>query len=273
MAVLIKERLARMVSNIKESVEDRKVKKVERQRVKALTKELIEVVKNPDENAAQKIADLVAKGADINTFDMDKERSLLHFAAEQNWMDVVKALVENGCKKYINVNDIHGKDPAFYAIDNNNPEMLDYLLANGVSTNRPADFNLESSFRYAVRSGHINLVEIELKHGADVDDYVGQSFRLYDKYDKIYPGPTPLADVVSGQDIHDGSGIGKKYDMAMIEFLLKNGARTDLPDSYGRDIKHIEEMPEIRKILAETRAQSGMAATAVLAKNRAKTID
>lgn len=271
MAVLIKERLARMVLNIKESVEDMKAKKVERQRVKALTKELIDVVKKPDENAAQKITDLVVQGADVNTFDMDKERSLLHYAAEQNRLDIVKALVENGCRKYINVNDVRGKDPAFYAIDNNNPEMLDYLLSNGVSTGRPADFNLESSFRYAVRLGNITMAEIELKHGADVNDHVGENFTLHDKYEKAYPGPTPLADVVSGKDIHDGAG--KRYDMAMIEFLLKNGARTDLPDSYGRDIKHIEDIPEIRKILAETRAPNGMSATAILAQNRAKTID
>jgi ankyrin repeat protein len=273
MAVLIKERLARMVSNIKESVEDRKVKKVERQRVKALTKELIEVVKNPDENAAQKIADLVAKGADINTFDMDKERSLLHFAAEQNRMDVVKALVENGCKKYINVNDIHGKDPAFYAIDNNNPEMLDYLLANGVSTNRPADFNLDSSFRYAVRSGHINLAEIELKYGADINDHVGEEFTLYGKYIKVYPGPTPLADVVHGQEINDGVAVRKKFDKAMVEFLLKNGARTDLNDPYGNDVKYIEALPEVRKILMDSQAQNNVTTTVALAKNKAKSND
>lgn len=270
MAVLIKERLARMVSNIKESVEDMKAKKVARQRVKALTKELIDVVKKPDENAAQKITDLVVQGADVNTFDMDKERSLLHYAAEQNRLDIVKALVENGCRKYINVNDVHGKDPAFYAIDYNNSEMLDYLLSNGVSVNRPADFNLESSFRYAVRSGHVNLAEIELKHGADINDHVGESFKLYDKYEKAYPGPTPLADVVSGKDIHDGAG--KRYDMAMIEFLLKNGARTDLKDAYGRDIKHIENIPAIRKILMETRAPNKSDMTMLSAVKNAKSI-
>lgn len=271
MADSIAQRLMKIVASAKATVGDLRVKKAERQRVKALTKELINTVKNPDENVAQKIADLVARGADVNTFDMDNERSLLHFAAEQNRMDVVKALVENGCKKYINVNDVHGKDPAFYAIDNNNPEMLDYLLSNGVSTNRPADFNLESSFRYAVRLGNVKMAEIELKHGADINDRVGESFMLYDKYERIYPGPTPLADVVGGKDVNDGAG--KRYDVAMIEFLLKNGARTDLPDSYGRDIRHIEDIPEIRKILAETRAQSGMVATAILAKNKAKTID
>ncbi len=272
MADSIKKRVKQAVIGVKKAVEDRRAQKAERQRVKALTKELINAVKNPDENAAQKITDLVARGADVNTFDMDNERSLLHYAAEQNRTDVVKALVENGCKKYINVNDVHGKDPAFYAIDYNNSEMLDYLLSNGVSVNRPADFNLESSFRYAVRSGHVNLAEIELKHGADINDHVGESFKLYNKYEKTYPGPTPLADVVSGKDVHSDSTIQKKYDMAMIEFLLKNGARTDLKDAYGRDVKQIENIPAIHKILMETRAPNKSDMTMLSAAKNAKSI-
>ncbi|MBR1756141.1 MAG: ankyrin repeat domain-containing protein [Alphaproteobacteria bacterium] len=240
------------ISQIVVRIKELKAKKAERQRVGELTKQLINIVKNPDKDAAKKITELVKKGADVNNFDMDKERSLLHIAAEQNRMDVVKALVENGCKSYINVNDVYGKDPAFYAIDNNNAEMLDYLLAHGISTKRPADFNLMSSYRYAVLSGNTELVKIELKHGADVNDYVGQQFVLYDRYEKTYPGPTPLADLVLGKDCYDPLSTrqnSKIYDEAMIKLLLDNGARTDLADPYG-NTAHDSEMPEhIRKML------------------------
>ncbi|MBQ9271236.1 MAG: ankyrin repeat domain-containing protein [Alphaproteobacteria bacterium] len=246
--------LTKVLTRIKEL----KAKRAERSRINALTKELIAVVKNPDENAAKKIKNLVRQGADINTFDMDKERSLLHFAAERKRLDAVKALIENGCKTYINLNDVYGKDPAFYAIDNNNPQMLEYLLGHGVSTKRPADFNLVSSFRYAVRSGNIEMVKIELKHGADINDHVGESFRLYDKYEKTYPGPTPLAEVAAGKESYEpqsSTETTKVYDTEMLEFLLKNGARTDLCDAYGNNAYDNAKSSVVQKLLHKHKEQ------------------
>ena len=231
-----------------------KAKKAERKRINELTKELIQVVKNPQKDAVEKISELVLKGADINTFDMDKERSLLHTAAEQNRMDITKSLIENGCKLYINVNDIYGKDPAFYAIDNNNPELLDYLLAHGVSTKRPADFNLMSSYRYAVLSGNTKLVDIELKHGADVNDSVGKQFILYDHYEKTYPGPTPLAELVAGKEDYDLSSeqaTRKIYGEKMIKFLLDKGAKIDIVNPYGNTVSVVQTSENIRKILTD----------------------
>lgn len=247
MSILLKSKISKLVTDIKNSWQHQKQKKAERQKQKLLTRELIQTVKNPPENAAAKIAELVAAGADVNTFDMDKERSLLHFAAEQNRMDIAIALIENGCKTYINVNDAAGKDPAFYAIDNNNVEMLDYLLANGISTNRPADFNLISSLRYAVRSGNINMVEIQLKHGADINDHVGETLKFYNQYEKTYPGPTPLADVVNKQK-NNYENAAKKHDTAMIKFLLQNGANID-KDPYGNNVEYNNTLLKLKQIL------------------------
>ena len=236
-------------------IQELKAQKIERQRIKTLTKELIDVVKNPDEDAVKKIKYLVRQGANVNTFDMSKERSLVHFAAEQDRLDVVKALIECGCKKYINFYDSSGKDPAFYAIDHNNPEMLDYLLSHGVSTMRPGDFSYESSFRYAVRSGHTKLVEIELKHGADINDHVGEHFTQYNKYERFYPGPTPLAEVTSGREVADGldGNMKKYYDKKMIVFLLQKGARTDIKNEYGNDVNYLWNIPEIKNAVNSPR--------------------
>lgn len=266
----LKLKISKLVTNIKSSWQHQQQKKTARQKQKMLTKELVRTVKNPPENAVAKIAELVVAGADINTFDMDKERSLLHYAAEQNRMDLVNALMENGCKTYINVNDCYGKDPAFYAIDNNNGEMLDYLLANGVSTNRPADFNLDSSLRYAVCSGNVEMVKIELKHGADINDHVGESFKLYDQYQKTYPGPTPLAEIIGGQG-KDGEIVSKKYDTEMIEFLLQNGARTDIKDSYGNDISRIDTSDKVKQLLQNQGKVADSVLNAALVK-KAKTL-
>ena len=197
-----------------------KENRAERRRINKLTAELISVVKHPAADAAKKIDELVQKGANVNTFDMDTERSLLHFAAEKNRLDVVEALVKNDCKTYININDIFGKDPAFYAIDNKNPQLLDYLYSHGVSTNRPADFNLMSSFRYAVHSGEVELAEIAYKHGANINDHVGETFVLYEQYQKTYPAPTPL-----GELYHL-----KSRNKDMIDFLKANGAQADLSE-------------------------------------------
>lgn len=203
-----------------EKMHEFKAKRAERRRINKLTTELIAVVKHPKDDAVEKINSLVKQGADVNTFDMDTERSLLHFSAEQNRLDVTEALSKNGCKKYINVNDIYGKDPAFYAIDNKNPQLLDFVLSNGVSVNRPADFNLMSSFRYAVHSGEVELAQIVHKHGADINDRVGESFTLYDQYQKTYPGPTPLKDLY----------LYNSKNTEMINFLKANGGRDDLSE-------------------------------------------
>lgn len=257
------------ILNVMERIQKIKANRVEHKRVYHLTRELFNIAKNPDENAAEKIKDLVKKGADVNKFDMRRERSLLHYAAEQNRMDIVKALIECGCKTYINVNDINGKDPAFYAIDNNNPEMLDYLLSNGVSTARPADMNYISSFRYAVRSGHIDLVEIELNHGADINDHAGESWVDYGKYARFYSGSTPLHDLTYGRDISGGVGPEKRvYDKKMIIYLLSKGARTDIASDYGTKLDYLWEVPEIKEGLKEMSAKDSNVATLLKAKGR-----
>lgn len=256
---MIAKHFKRIMRKTKENYQEIRAQRAERKRVNTLTRELIAAVKYPDENAAQKIAELVKQGADVNAYDLDKERSLLHFAAEQNRMDVVKALVENGCKRFINVNDINGKDPAFYAVDNHNPEMLDYLLSHGISTDRPQDFTYSSILRHAVNSGNVQMAEICLKHGADVNDHVGETFVLHDHYERTYPGPTPLADVIGGRDEYNAGTQIKEYNIPMVKLLLDHNARTDLPDAYGHDIMDSETIPEIRQMLVAQRTKENTA--------------
>lgn len=252
----LKQRIQEMIFEARKVVQNKKAQHAERKRVNALTKELLTVVKNPADNAAENIRKLVQQGANVNTFDMDKEKSLLHYAAEHNRMDMVKTLLECGCRYFINVNDSYGKTPAFYAIDNKNSEMLDYLLTNGITTERPLDFNYDSVLRHAVRSGDVKMAEICLKHGADVNDRVGETFILLDKYERTYPGPTPLADIVSGQEMFNSTQHGqKKFNEPMVKLLLEHNARTDLKDAYGHDALDKAASPRLHQMVASQRAK------------------
>lgn len=251
-----KQHFKEMFFETRKVVQNKKTQYAERQRVNAMTKELLAIVRNPDDNAAENIRNLVQRGANVNTFDIDKEKSLLHYAAEHNRMDMVQALLESGCRYFINVNDSYGKTPAFYAIDNKNPKMLDYLLTNGITTERPLDFNYDSVLRHAVRSGDVQMVEICLKNGADVNDHVGETFILLDKYERTYPGPTPLADVLSRKEVHTSTQHGEKeYNEPMIELLLKYNARTDLKDDYGHDALDKAATPKLHKLVSTQRSK------------------
>lgn len=252
----LKQRIQEMILDARKTIQNKKAQHAERQRVSALTKELLAIVKNPDENVSQKIRELVKQGANVNTFDMDNERSLLHYAAEHNRMDMAQALIESGCRYFINVNDSYGKTPAFYAIDNKNPEMLEYLLSNGITTDRPLDFNYDSVFRHAVRSGDVQMAEICLKHGADVNDHVGETFVLHDKYERTYPGPTPLADALSGTEVYSAEKHGEKeFNEPMIKLLFKYNARTDLKDAYGHDALDKITSPKLHQMVAAQRVK------------------
>ena len=100
---------------------------------------------------------LIEKGAPV---EMSYEIS---WAAERNWMEVLKALVERGA----NVNPRRGIDvhpPLDYAIMNENIEMVEYLLEHGADVNYTKSKN--SPLSYAVFKNRADIARLLLERGA-----------------------------------------------------------------------------------------------------------
>lgn len=107
---------------------------------------------------------------DINTID-HRGRTPLHWAVEGNQLDMVKFLVENGAD--ITYESGSTSSPLFFALREGNMEIFDYLLNNGAFIDDINEF-----FYWALRFGHINMINRLLIIGVDVNGeyFEGQTF-------------------------------------------------------------------------------------------------
>jgi ankyrin repeat protein len=77
---------------------------------------------------------LLENGADITTID-SFGNSILHYAVEQENMDLVKLSIQSGCD--INSTERHDKDtPLHYACFQKNREIIHYLVEQGADRKR-----------------------------------------------------------------------------------------------------------------------------------------
>ncbi|WP_157154583.1 ankyrin repeat domain-containing protein [Brachyspira murdochii] len=124
-------------------------------------KELIEACKNGDLETAKK---LIRTGTDVNTKDGEKVSALM-YAVKSGNLDLIKELVRFGADigYYYGSYDDRGKsvniDIAFFAIENGNDDIIEYLLSKGAN---PNDFLF-----FAIYKNDINRVKEFIKKGAD----------------------------------------------------------------------------------------------------------
>ncbi|MEI0526882.1 ankyrin repeat domain-containing protein [Brachyspira murdochii] len=129
-------------------------------------KELIEACKNGDLETAKK---LIRTGTDVNTKDGEKVSALM-YAVKSGNLDLIKELVRFGADigYYYASYDDRGKsvniDIAFFAIENGNNDIIEYLLSKG---DNPNDFLF-----FAIYKNYINRVKEFIKKGADADYYL-----------------------------------------------------------------------------------------------------
>ncbi|MBW5390753.1 ankyrin repeat domain-containing protein [Brachyspira hampsonii] len=129
-------------------------------------KTLIEACKKGDLETAKK---LIRTGTDVNTKD-DKRVSALMYAVKSGNLDLIKELVRFGADigYYYGSSDDRGKsvniDIAFFAIENGNNDIIEYLLSKGAN---PNDFLF-----FAIYKNDINRVKEFIKKGADANYYL-----------------------------------------------------------------------------------------------------
>lgn len=104
-----------------------------------------------------------------------KKRGRLELiAAKNNNLDALKVIIENSNNESI---DFYGYDLLLLAIDNNNSEMLNYLLAQNISFDA-IDSESQSPLFHAIDKGNGSLVMNLISYGWDVNAVDGNKNNL-----------------------------------------------------------------------------------------------
>jgi ankyrin repeat protein len=156
-----------------------------------------------------KIMEFLLKcGADPNLFG--KCDGPIHTAAIKNHVDKIRLLLDHGADP---IKDANGWCPLTNAIKYKSPEALAVLLEAKVPDATARQESLDAALRYAARSGERSAVMELLKAGADINAFS----------DKGFPKrATPLLLAVLSNEVKTA------------QFLIRQGANQDLPDSTGR---------------------------------------
>lgn len=103
-------------------------------------------------------------------------RSPLHYSAEYNKTEIAKLLIAtqvekyeyiNGISSFVNKKDIFGVTALHIAVENNNEELVDYLLENSANVNL-CDTDGCAVIHIAAKIGSYNLISKLLQNGAKI---------------------------------------------------------------------------------------------------------
>jgi len=141
---------------------------------------LMEAVSKKSKARVKMIKYLLDSGADVNqlTTRDDDVRIALNFAAQDNFVEAAKLLVERGSQIDVGVSDTNFDDPTpiytplHMAVMYNHPEMVALLLGAGANPNVGKDrksYN-ENPLDIAARKGFKEAVELLLKAGAKAEE-------------------------------------------------------------------------------------------------------
>lgn len=129
--------------------------------------------------------------------------TLLHEAAENGYLELVKVLLEN--KANINAKNERNWTPLHAAAYNGYLEIVKVFVQNGADVNGKV-INGCTALYYAVENGNENIVDLLVKHGANVNVFERSS------------NTTPL---------HTACREGKEQ---IVKFLLENNAESNASD-------------------------------------------
>ncbi|KAF7069347.1 hypothetical protein CFC21_074989 [Triticum aestivum] len=174
-------------------------------------------------------------GVDVDAVD-NEDLTPPFWAMHGGRMDTMSYLLDHGANPH-KVDD-QGFNPLHRAARRGDPEMVELLLAKGVSVDPVSASG--TPLHIAAYNGHDEAMKILLKHDADCN--------------KIVPGAeTPLLVAIAGSsvkcvkllveagaDVNDGlitplvAAGAEKGSTACLKYLLEAGANPNVPDNFGR---------------------------------------
>ena len=123
------------------------------------------LVKN-DQDALNICKYLVEVGVDPLHKDKHSQ-TCLYYTVREGKYETSKYLIEN-CKLPINEKDIFGQNPIYYAAREGHLNLCELLVEKGTDVNLEDKYGQTCIF-YAIREGHEDIVEFLIKHGANVN--------------------------------------------------------------------------------------------------------
>jgi len=108
---------------------------------------------------------LIKLGADVNVIQTNRNCSPLHLAASNNFLDVVKLLVDNNAN--VNIQDSRGYTPLLMAASEGYAECVKRLADAGADVNHRSMDDYTTAIYHAANSNRIKVVRMLLDKGAD----------------------------------------------------------------------------------------------------------
>ena len=114
---------------------------------------------------------LVENGADISAQDYEQSRSVIHFAAENGDIECIKYLTEHGAD--LLDKDVNGATPLHYAAMANNLEALKYFVTKKLDYTAKDDRGW-TAMHYAADGGALEVMKYLLAKGLNINELNGR---------------------------------------------------------------------------------------------------
>jgi len=201
---------------------------------------LMKAVLNKNESEVKNI--LVHNKAEVNARTKNKLFTPLFFAVQTGNLNIIKLLIENGADVNCRARKEYYDTVLLQAISNNDLNVVKLLVENGanINANRTPTKNEDALFTAEIL-GHIEIIKVLNSYNMDKSSTTAELFIFIMGEDL-----EGLANYINTNnvDINRQDTYGHTLVMhaalvgsvPIVKYLLENGARIDLVDSYGHDI-------------------------------------
>ncbi|EAY14432.1 hypothetical protein TVAG_426250 [Trichomonas vaginalis G3] len=110
---------------------------------------------------------LISRNADFNISNHYTHQTALHLAVIKNRKDLVEFLISHGAN--INVIDLNGLTPLFYSIQQNNEEIKDLLMSNGASIDFKPNEHGKHAIHIAAENDDLEMIQFLLSLGENIN--------------------------------------------------------------------------------------------------------
>ncbi|KAK7453272.1 hypothetical protein VKT23_011948 [Stygiomarasmius scandens] len=153
---------------------------------------------------------LVENEADHTKSFTYEGRALLHIAAENNDLDLIKILLNKGIN--IDEMDSYDKTALYYAVRGGGLETVRLLLKNGAKAS--FRYGMDTAVHAAARGGHLDIIKLLAQSGADCNSK------------QVVWNSTPLHNAAENGHVH------------VIKFFLEMGIDVNSQDGVNRTAVH-----------------------------------